>query len=80
MAPARCVALLLSAARKGAVLNVLEVERKIKIYDRGVDVYEQTNSSSVEHQYSYRSGGIITYSIRLLNPWDRNAHTFRIVL
>jgi predicted dehydrogenase len=62
-------------SKKMAVLNDVETEQKIKIYDKGVDAPAYTNDFG-EFQCSYRSGDIIVPKIRFVEPLRKECQVF----
>ena len=54
-------------SKKMAVYNDVEMEQKIRIYDKGVDVPEYTNGFG-EFHYNYRSGDITIPKIQFVEP------------
>jgi predicted dehydrogenase len=62
-------------SKKMAVLNDVENEQKIKIYDKGVDTPDYTNGFA-EFQCSYRSGDIIIPKIRFVEPLRQECQVF----
>ncbi len=54
-------------SKKMAVYNDMETEGKIKIYDKGIDAPDYTDSFG-EFQYNYRSGDINMPNIRFAEP------------
>lgn len=62
-------------SKKMAVLNDVENEQKIKIYDKGVDAPVYTNGFG-EFQCNYRSGDIVIPKIRFAEPLRQECQTF----
>jgi predicted dehydrogenase len=62
-------------SKKMAVLNDVENEQKIKIYDKGVDTPAYTNGFE-EFQCSYRSGDILIPKIRFVEPLRQECQVF----
>jgi predicted dehydrogenase len=62
-------------SKKMAVLNDVENEQKIKIYDKGVDTPEYTNGFG-EFQCNYRSGDIVIPKIRFVEPLRQECQAF----
>lgn len=62
-------------SKKMAVLNDVENEQKIKIYDKGVDTPSYTNSFN-EFQWNYRSGDILIPKIPLVEPLRKQCEVF----
>jgi hypothetical protein len=62
-------------SRKMAVLNDMENEQKIKIYDKGVDAPIYTNGFG-EFQCNYRSGDIVIPKIRFAEPLRQECQVF----
>jgi len=62
-------------SKKMAVLNDVENEQKIRIYDKGVDTPSYTNSFD-EFQWSYRSGDILIPKLRLVEPLRQQCQAF----
>ena len=62
-------------SKKMAVLNDVENEQKIKIYDKGVDPPSYTNGFA-EFQWSYRSGDILIPKLRLTEPLRQECQVF----
>ena len=62
-------------SKKMVVLNDVENEQKIKIYDKGVDAPAYTNDFS-EFQCSYRSGDILIPKIRFTEPLRQECQVF----
>jgi len=62
-------------SKKMAVLNDVENEQKIKIYDKGVDAPAYTNGFG-EFQCNYRSGDIIIPKIRFVEPLRQECQVF----
>ena len=54
-------------SKKMAVYNDMESEGKIKLYDKGIDVPDYTDSYG-EFQYNYRSGDITIPNIHFVEP------------
>lgn len=57
------------------VLNDVENEQKIKIYDKGVDAPSYTNGFG-EFQCNYRSGDIVIPKIRFAEPLRQECEVF----
>lgn len=62
-------------SKKMVVYNDIEVEQKIRIYDKGVDMPEYTNGFG-EFHYNYRSGDITIPKIHFVEPLQRECQTF----
>ena len=62
-------------SKKMAVYNDIEMEQKIRIYDKGVDVPEYTNGFG-EFHYNYRSGDITIPKIHFVEPLQQECKTF----
>ena len=62
-------------SKKMAVYNDVEVEQKIRIYDKGVDAPEYTNGFG-EFHYNYRSGDITIPKIHFVEPLQKECKTF----
>lgn len=62
-------------SKKMIVLNDLENEQKIKIYDKGVDAPAYTDGFG-EFQCSYRSGDIIIPKVRFVEPLRQECQVF----
>lgn len=62
-------------SKKMIVFNDLENEQKLKIYDKGVDAPEYTDSYS-EFHCNYRSGDIIIPNIRVVEPLRQECQHF----
>ena len=62
-------------SRKMAVFNDMEIEGKIKIYDKGVDVPAYTNGFG-EFQYSYRHGDIVIPNVKYIEPLREECQDF----
>lgn len=62
-------------SKKMAVLNDVENEQKIKIYDKGVDAPDYTNGFA-EFECSYRSGDILIPKIRFVEPLRQECQVF----
>ncbi|HLO17253.1 MAG TPA: Gfo/Idh/MocA family oxidoreductase [Anaerolineales bacterium] len=62
-------------SKKMVVLNDVENEQKIKIYDKGVDAPAYTNGFG-EFQCNYRSGDIIIPKIRFAEPLRQECQVF----
>lgn len=62
-------------SKKMAVLNDVENEQKIKIYDKGVDTPDYTTSFG-EFQCNYRSGDIVIPKIRFVEPLRQECTVF----
>lgn len=62
-------------SKKMAVLNDVENEQKIKIYDKGVDAPAYTNDFG-EFQCNYRSGDILIPKIRFVEPLRQECQVF----
>jgi predicted dehydrogenase len=62
-------------SKKMVVLNDVENEQKIKIYDKGVDAPDYTNGFG-EFQCNYRSGDIIIPKIRFTEPLRQECQVF----
>ncbi|CAG0942284.1 myo-inositol 2-dehydrogenase / D-chiro-inositol 1-dehydrogenase [Candidatus Brocadiaceae bacterium] len=62
-------------SKKMAVFNDVEVEGKIKIYDKGVDVPAYTNGFG-EFQYSYRHGDIVIPNVKYVEPLREECQDF----
>ena len=62
-------------SKKMAVLNDVENEQKIKIYDKGVDSPAYTNNFG-EFQCNYRSGDILIPKIRFVEPLRQECQVF----
>lgn len=65
--PAKVRRVTVVGSKKMAVFNDLASEGKIKLYDKGVDAPEYTDSFG-EFQYNYRSGDITIPSFRFVEP------------
>ena len=62
-------------SKKMAVYNDIESLEKIKIYDKGVDRPEYTDTFG-DFQFSYRYGDILIPNIRFVEPLRWNASIF----
>ncbi len=62
-------------SKKMIVFNDLENEQKLKIYDKGVDAPEYTDSYG-EFHCNYRSGDIIIPNIRVVEPLRQECQHF----
>ncbi len=62
-------------SKKMAVFNDMEIEGKIKIYDKGVDVPAYTNGFG-EFQYSYRHGDIVIPNVKYVEPLREECQDF----
>jgi predicted dehydrogenase len=62
-------------SKKMAVLNDVENEQKIRIYDKGVDAPAYTDGFG-EFQCSYRSGDIVIPKIRFVEPLRQECQVF----
>jgi predicted dehydrogenase len=62
-------------SKKMAVFNDMEIEGKIKIYDKGVDAPAYTNGFG-EFQYSYRHGDITIPNIKYVEPLREECQDF----
>jgi predicted dehydrogenase len=62
-------------SKKMVVLNDVENEQKIKIYDKGVDAPDYTNGFG-EFQCNYRSGDIIIPKVRFTEPLRQECQVF----
>jgi predicted dehydrogenase len=62
-------------SKKMAVLNDVENEQKIKIYDKGVEAPAYTNNFG-EFQCNYRSGDIVIPKIRFVEPLRKECQVF----
>jgi predicted dehydrogenase len=62
-------------SKKMAVYNDLGIDGKIKIYDKGVDAPDYTDSFG-EFQYAYRSGDINIPSFRFVEPLREECQHF----
>lgn len=62
-------------SKKMVVLNDVENEQKIKVYDKGVDAPAYTDGFG-EFQCSYRSGDIIIPKIRFVEPLRQECQVF----
>lgn len=62
-------------SKKMAVLNDVENEQKIKIYDKGVDPPSYPNGFE-EFQWNYRSGDILIPKIRWVEPLRQECQVF----
>jgi predicted dehydrogenase len=62
-------------SKKMIVLNDVENEQKIKIYDKGVDAPAYTDGFG-EFQCSYRSGDIIIPKVRFVEPLRQECQVF----
>ena len=62
-------------SKKMVVLNDVENEQKIKIYDKGVDAPAYTDGFG-EFQCSYRSGDILIPKIRVVEPLRQECQVF----
>ena len=63
-------------SKKMAVLNDIENEQKIKIYDKGVDTPDYTHGGFGEFQCNYRSGDIVIPKIRFVEPLRQECQVF----
>jgi predicted dehydrogenase len=73
--PCKVRRLTVVGSKKMAVLNDVENEQKIKIYDKGVDPPAYTNGFT-EFQWSYRSGDILIPKLRLAEPLRQECQVF----
>jgi predicted dehydrogenase len=62
-------------SKKMVVYNDVEMEQKIKIYDKGVDTPDYTEGYS-EFQYNYRSGDIVIPKIHFVEPLRQECQHF----
>jgi predicted dehydrogenase len=62
-------------SKKMAVFNDMEIEGKIKIYDKGVDAPDYTNGFG-EFQYSYRHGDITIPNVKYAEPLREECQDF----
>ena len=62
-------------SKKMAVFNDMEIEGKIKIYDKGVDRPAYTNGFG-EFQYSYRHGDIVIPNVKYAEPLRKECQDF----
>jgi predicted dehydrogenase len=62
-------------SKKMAVYNDLEIEGKIKIYDKGIDAPDYTDGFG-EFQYNYRSGDITIPNFRSVEPLNEECNHF----
>ena len=62
-------------SKKMAVYNDLGAEGKVKIYDKGVEAPEYTDSYG-EFQYAYRTGDITIPSFRFVEPLREECQHF----
>lgn len=62
-------------SKKMAVFNDIEIEGKIKIYDKGVDAPVYTNGFG-EFQYSYRHGDIVIPNVKYVEPLRAECQDF----
>jgi predicted dehydrogenase len=62
-------------SKKMVVLNDVENEQKIKVYDKGVDAPTYTNGFG-EFQCNYRSGDILIPKIRFVEPLRQECQVF----
>jgi predicted dehydrogenase len=62
-------------SKKMAVFNDMEIEGKIKVYDKGVDAPAYTNGFS-EFQYSYRHGDIVIPNVKYVEPLREECQDF----
>lgn len=63
-------------SKKMVVLNDIENEQKIKIYDKGVDAPDYTHGGFGEFQCNYRSGDIVIPKIRFVEPLRQECQVF----
>jgi len=62
-------------SKKMAVFNDMEIEGKIKIYDKGVEAPAYTNGFG-EFQYSYRHGDITIPNVKYVEPLREECQDF----
>jgi predicted dehydrogenase len=62
-------------SKKMIVFNDMEVEQKLKIYDKGVDTPEYTDSFG-EFHCNYRSGDILIPKVRIAEPLRQECQHF----
>jgi predicted dehydrogenase len=62
-------------SKKMAVFNDVDIENKIKIYDKGVDIPEYDNGFG-EFQANYRSGDIVIPNIKFAEPLRQECQHF----
>lgn len=62
-------------SKKMIVYNDVEHEQKLKIYDKGVDTPDYTNSFD-EFQCNYRSGDIVIPKVRIIEPLRQECQHF----
>jgi len=63
-------------SKKMIVYNDLEIEQKLKIYDKGVESPAYTNGGFNEFQCSYRSGDIVIPKIQMTEPLRKECQHF----
>ena len=73
--PCKVRRLTVVGSKKMAVLNDVENEQKVKIYDKGVDPPVYTNGFA-EFQWSYHSGDILIPKIPFIEPLRKECQVF----
>jgi len=73
--PAKVRRITVVGSKKMAVFNDVEIEQKIKIYDKGVDVPEYANGFG-EFHFNYRTGDIVIPNIRFAEPLRQECQHF----
>ena len=63
-------------SKKMIVYNDLENERKLKIYDKGVETPAYTNGGFNEFQCNYRTGDIVIPRIKMVEPLRKECQHF----
>jgi predicted dehydrogenase len=75
LSPVKVRQMIIGGAERGLIYNDLDVDEKIKVYDRGIDVGSDPNQRS-KALISYRSGDIWSPNLATREPLSRMAEDF----
>jgi predicted dehydrogenase len=75
LSPVKVRQMIIGGSERGLIYNDLQVDEKIKVYDRGIDVGSDPNERS-KALISYRSGDIWSPNLATREPLSRMAQDF----
>jgi predicted dehydrogenase len=75
LSPVKVRQMIIGGSERGLIYNDLDVDEKIKVYDRGIDVGSDPNARS-KALISYRSGDIWSPNLATREPLSRMAQDF----
>ncbi|HEX5083082.1 MAG TPA: Gfo/Idh/MocA family oxidoreductase [Blastocatellia bacterium] len=75
LSPVKVRQMIIGGSERGLIYNDLDVDEKIKVYDRGIDVGSDPNERS-KALISYRSGDIWSPNLATREPLSRMAQDF----